>query len=280
MLSRFTFEALCTLGQRFGGIRPRRIYDWLARRAFPEPSHRWATDRYGLELYLSPHSHIDRCILAFGEYESGIHRLLEQVIKPGMICLDVGANIGHIALRMAQLGAVVHAFEPAPPVYQILELNSQRNGFLNLFIHPLALSDRDGEALIAYARPEVENQGMGSIVNMKNLVVSEVTSVPAMRLDTFTQKHSLARIDFIKLDVQGAEPLFWLGSEKTISKHKPIVVTEISGEDLNAGGRTVSDFINLIEASGYRVEPLGARAIGDSNHNTANAICIPLDCST
>ena len=154
MLSRFTFEALCSLGQRFGGIRPRRIYDWLARRAFPEPSHRWATDRYGLELYLSPHSHIDRCILAFGEYESGIHRLLEQVIKPGMICLDVGANIGQIALRMAQLGAVVHAFEPTPPTYQILELNSQRNGFLNLFIHPLALSDRDGEALIAYARPE------------------------------------------------------------------------------------------------------------------------------
>ena len=104
--------------------------------------------------------------------------------------------------------------------------------------------------------------------------------MPAMRLDTFTQKHSLARIDFIKLDVQGAEPLFWLGGEKTISKHKPIVVTEISGEDLNAGGRTVSDFINLIEASGYRVEPLGARAIGDSNHNTANAICIPLNCST
>src|SRR5262249_20380547 len=53
MLSRFTFEALCSLGQRFGGIRLRRIYDWLARRAFPEPSHRWATDRYGLELYLS-----------------------------------------------------------------------------------------------------------------------------------------------------------------------------------------------------------------------------------
>ena len=141
----------------------------------------------------------------------------------------------------------------------------------------MALSDRDGEALIAYARPEVENQGMGSIVNMNNLVVSEVTSVPTMRLDTFTQKHSLARIDFIKLDIRGAEPLFWLGGEETISKHKPIVVTEISGEDLNAGGRTVADFINLKEASGYRVEPLGARAIGDSNHNTANAICIPLN---
>ena len=64
------FRAACAVGRPFGGIRPRRIYDWLGRLAHPVAEFDWRRNRWGDELYLSPHYHIDRNILIFGTYDA------------------------------------------------------------------------------------------------------------------------------------------------------------------------------------------------------------------
>lgn len=122
-LYRIAFRLLCLAGAPIGGIRPRRMYHWLARRGWHHPEFKWYHDRRGQKLLLSPHIHLDRCIIAFGEYDKELHLGLELCVKPGMTCFDIGANIGAVSLHMLKLvgrRGRVHAFEPVPPVFERL----------------------------------------------------------------------------------------------------------------------------------------------------------------
>src|SRR6185295_9346680 len=147
-LFRILFQLLCLIGKPFGGIRPRRIYDYVGRRAYPTPEFSWRRNRWGSELCLSPSFHIDRNIIAFGCYDLDLHRLLERLVRPEMICLDVGANLGEMTLQMAQktgAGGRVYAFEPFPAAYERLKNHIQRNSLEKIVrAFPLALSNRAG----------------------------------------------------------------------------------------------------------------------------------------
>jgi len=118
-LSRALFYTLCALGKPFGGIRPRRIYNMLAKRGFEKkPCFKKHTDRWGNEFVLSPHLFLDRQIMISGQYDLSLHLFLRNILKPGMICMDIGANIGAITITMARsvsATGMVHAFEPVPP---------------------------------------------------------------------------------------------------------------------------------------------------------------------
>jgi hypothetical protein len=98
---RLLYEIACIIGRPIGGIRPRRIYDILGRRIFTKPEFAWHRNRWGDELFLSPYYDIDRQILIFGTYDPDLHAIIEHLVKPGMICCDIGANIGEVALHLA-----------------------------------------------------------------------------------------------------------------------------------------------------------------------------------
>src|SRR5678815_6117672 len=102
-VTKAVYHALVALTAPFGGIRPRRIYDLLARRAFDHAEFQPYTNRWGDRLLLSHFYHIDRNILNFGTYDPDLHLAFERLIKPGMIVFDVGANLGEMALHMARL---------------------------------------------------------------------------------------------------------------------------------------------------------------------------------
>ncbi len=69
LFHRFVYHTLITLGRPIGGIRPRRIYDTLGRKAYPTPDFHWTRDHWGIELNLSHHFHIDRNILIMCDYD-------------------------------------------------------------------------------------------------------------------------------------------------------------------------------------------------------------------
>jgi hypothetical protein len=124
------FKVACVLGRPIHGLRPRRMYDWLARYAYKKPVFSWIKDEWGCEMRLAPYYYLDRQIIAFGSYERDLHLYLEQFLKPGMVVLDIGANIGSMALHMARcvgLTGKVLAFEPAPLVCARLHENVIRN---------------------------------------------------------------------------------------------------------------------------------------------------------
>ncbi len=79
---RALYHTLITVGRPFGGIRPRRLYDILGRKAYPTPAPAWTTNRWGAELLLSHHYHLDRNILIHGDYDHDLHLLFRRASSP------------------------------------------------------------------------------------------------------------------------------------------------------------------------------------------------------
>ena len=288
-LSRLAFNLLVPIGKPFGGVRPRRMYHALARRAFTaaEP-RRWYRDRWGHEFHLSPYYWIDRQIIIFGEYDAHLVRLLEHLVRPGSVCLDVGANLGAITLQLARIvgrTGVVHSFEPVGAAFDRLKEHVTRNqASPPVTIHQVALSNQAGTAEIRCPEQGDFNQGTSSLVNDQARELSRTETIQLETLDAFAERHKLTKLDLIKLDIQGAEPLMLRGAETTLRRFRPIIVTEASREDLVGLGMSLGDYITQLEDLGYavhrirqgaaaaRVRPTGAFVDGVDN----DLVCLPV----
>lgn len=263
-LARVAFYCLSFVGRPIGGLRPRRIYDVVGRKAWPAPAYRWHRNRWGDELWISPHQHIDRCVLAFGCYDPDLHGALEHLLKPGMVCLDVGANFGELALHMARAvgqGGTVHAFEPAPSQFARLSVHAERNN-TGLQCHPLALSDGCGTTVMAVPTDAADNQGLGTITEGRVPMGYVRETVQTTTLDRFAEEHRMDRLDFVKLDIQGAEPLFVQGGMSTLRRFMPLIVSEVSPSDLIATGYTGRQYCEKLVHLGYAMHRLSRRGIG------------------
>lgn len=284
------FYLAVALGRPFGGLRPHRIYNWLARRAFTCPEFRWYRDKWGCQLYLSPFYALDREIIAFGTYEVGVHEFLKKFLRPGMVVLDLGANIGSMTLHMARCvspDGKVLAFEPAPTVLKRLRQNVEKNADIRdvITIFPLALSAANEQVAFAIADEATENQGMGSIFNRKNEVVSREINVETRTLDNLAAELNLSRCDLIKVDIQGAEMAFLAGAREFLKKYRPSILMEVSAEDLSCSKNTPRDLFERLAELKYNVFELenGRRGRQISVHDFGAiayqdaVLCCPMD---
>jgi FkbM family methyltransferase len=254
-VSRLAFDALANISRR-RGLRTSRVHHWLARRGYQSLHYSWTEVRPGTWMELSPSLFIDRIILVQGEYDCMLHRVLDRLIVPGMTCLDVGANIGDVTLYMARLlntSGHVFAFEPVPHVYERISKHVIRSGLAErVSVLPIALSNQNGRADIAFASQEVENQGMASLVNRSNSVVDSHTQIQTATLDSFVKANQVPSIGFIKIDIQGAELLFLEGASQTIEESRPVIAIEVSPEDLAKAGHSPPDIFTFFAKRDYR----------------------------
>jgi FkbM family methyltransferase len=183
-----------------------------------------------------------------------------------MACFDVGANLGEVALHMARRvhpGGQVHAFEPAPPIFERLRLHVERNRLQAvLHAHPIALSDRTGPCTIAFPSADQDNQGLGSIVNLGLKSGAARATASATTLDEFVAGRGLTRLDLMKVDIQGGEPALLRGGRRTLTELGPDLLMEISPEDLRAAGSDSRELCRMLEEYGYRIHHLKGGRIG------------------
>ena len=72
------------------------------------------------------------------------------------------------------------------------------------------------------------------------------------RLDDFVERHGITRIDFIKVDIEGAEPLFLEGAQRVIRAMRPILCVEVSVRGLTSiPGYGPRDLVKALEDLGY-----------------------------
>ena len=262
---RMLFWAAVYAGRPFGGIRPHRIVYWLWRHAFTAADfslsdYGWWRDRWGSELWLHPRYHLDFTIIAFGYYDKALHRFIDRNVSAGMTCFDIGGNIGavstHLARKVGKTGQV-HAFEPVPALRARLQKNLARNGCeTRVTVHPLALSNTTGEAHLAIASVNADNQGLASLVASGNDRLTSTVTVQTATLDDFVAARRINRIDFIKMDIQGAEILLLEGAQQTLSALRPDLILEVSPQDMAGIGKTSRNLLEMIEAVGYRIHEL------------------------
>jgi len=147
-----------------------------------------------------------------------VWKAYEQIRKvlPGDVVVDAGAMVGTFTLKAAAQGASrILAFEPFPPSLEILQENLKRNELENVDAFDVALAQLNG-ALKLWAHKNPGSQSLTDINDPEKFII-----VQARRLDDVLEEEGVDHVDFIKIDVEGAEGLVLMGAKETL-KRTPI----------------------------------------------------------
>jgi FkbM family methyltransferase len=158
---------------------------------------------------------------AEGKFEADKVRALQQLLKPGMTFVDVGANKGDFTLLAAKMmgdrGRII-AFEPVPDNLHWLRKSIALNGYRSIEVVEIALSDSAGRALIHLG----PFSGWHSLLDTEG-GTGETIEVETQTLDAFLEERG-ASADVIKIDVEGAELQVLKGAERTLAAGRPLTV--------------------------------------------------------
>ncbi len=183
------------------------------------------TSLFGHRITVFNNDHIGKKIRKTGLYEKENVEfcldLLRQLEEP--VVMDIGANIGNHALAFSTVAACVHAFEPLPPVFDILQQNIRQNDIGNILAHALALSDENGESVIHMVSDR--NIGASSFEKPPHLS-SRALCVTKRRGDDIVNELGLERIDLLKIDVESHEAFVLNGLEQSIRRFRPLIIME------------------------------------------------------
>lgn len=119
--------------------------------------------------------------------------------KKDMVVLDVGANLGLVTQYMREHSKIIYAIEPATEHFTALSKNKEFNNWDNVEVFNLAISDKDGEAVL---NKFDANRTCNSLVNNYN---NGGEVVKTQTFNTFFKENAIEQVDFMKIDVEGME---------------------------------------------------------------------------
>jgi len=146
--------------------------------------------RNGLQFMIRPQAS-DRSSIT----EAMILDVYGQVPEDAVV-VDIGANIGAFSLLASRRAKVVYAVEPVRSKFEMLRHNVVLNQLNNVIIYPLALANCNGT---------VEIRDSGVMSSMYFDATDEIEHVPAVTLETFFDDNDIERVDYLKMDCEGAE---------------------------------------------------------------------------
>jgi FkbM family methyltransferase len=147
-----------------------------------------------------------------------IVRVMERILKPGDIVVDIGAHIGEYTLIAAYLVkpvGVVYAIEPQAECVNYIRQNCEINGLKNVKVYQLAVGDRSGS--VSFKR-DPRSWGGLMVSDGGNL------SVQSVRLDDFAEWVGLKNIAFIKIDAAGNELAVLNGGTSLFTQPNPPII--------------------------------------------------------
>jgi len=202
--------------------------------------------------------HIAQRLLLSGKFEPEVSTAILALVRPGMIVLDVGANIGvhtlHLAKRVGGGGQVL-AFEPNTVARDELLRNIALNKITNVNVLNVALWERDGEELFCFPNDGLE--AMGGLRQNAQFEVASKSTVETARLDTILARLEVQRIDFMKIDVEGAELQVLKGAGALLDVDwRPPILFESVLVNSTSYSYTPDDLSRFLSAKGYVVEKI------------------------
>ncbi len=212
---------------------------------------RW---RDNLSLTLYPGNEVSRSIFLTGRYEPNSFSLLDRILKPGMVFLDVGANMGLYALfaakRVGKEGLVV-AIEPSERDFQRLKANIEVNALTNVRPIQAAISNYHGKAELLIATQEKSGHNTLGTFCYESVRLQEKQKVRVERLDDIMQQEKIEHIDVIKMDIEGAEFFALQGAKEVIQRFHPVILLELSDRSLRLQGCNSQQVWELLTENNY-----------------------------
>jgi FkbM family methyltransferase len=202
--------------------------------------------------WLAERGALDRELIRDG-FEMAEAAFVERVLRPGMTVLDVGAHHGLYTLLASKLvgrdGRVI-AFEPSSRERRRLERHLRINRCGNVEIQACALGDYIGEADFYLV------EGMHDWCNsLRAPNIEERVSkvrVEVRRLDDVLEGIQWPRVDFIKLDVEGAELSFLHGARRMLCADvRPAILVEVQDVRTAPWGYAAREIVRCLADAGY-----------------------------
>jgi len=193
------------------------------------------------------------------DYEPETLAAIRRWVKPGMTALDIGAHTGFVTLCLAsQVGerGRVCSFEPFPDNFRLLEKNVRSNRLPQVHLFPLALSDRSGTANLTRNPVNDGGHSIGNQQQNPDLAGWDPEElkiqVPTKSLDEWLTEYNIDHVDFIKIDVEGAEGLVFAGARKLLSSPAaPVIICEVADAAQRSVGQTEAGLRRILYGFGY-----------------------------
>ena len=183
-------------------------------------------------------------------FEPSVRHAIDRFVAPGACCYDIGANLGLWTLRMAERATDagrVHAFEPLTRNIRALEENIALSRATNTCVLPFALGRVDESATL-YVPDDVGRSALAP-----ESASDERESVRVRRLDDIWAEQGRPRVGFVKMDVEGAEPLVLDGGREFFAAIRPVTCCELNPGKLRNMGFVPADVLNAFAAWRYDV---------------------------
>jgi FkbM family methyltransferase len=167
-----------------------------------------------------------RGFFIFGELLEPELANLDSFLRPGDVFVDVGANAGAFAMKAARSvgeGGVVIAIEPLPEMFCALHRNVCLNGFANVRLRNLCANDSNGitKFWINFGKPN------SASLSQRDAHATQVVPL-CVTLDELAQMEGLTRLDYLKIDAEGAEPRILKGASQVIARFQPAIQIEVT----------------------------------------------------
>ncbi len=196
--------------------------------------------------------------LSMAAFETAEIAFMRGLLQPGDVVFDVGANAGLftvIAARQVGANGRVYAFEPGQRELELLHHNVSINNLTNITIIPYAISDRNGTAQFAVASDGALSS-LGKTNHPEQKIIGWET-VQTITLDSFAKDQGIARVDFLKIDVEGAERSVVRGAAAILADNPRLnVLFESDLRNTDCFGYTPQAFLSELVSSGLSVHCL------------------------
>jgi len=190
-----------------------------------------------------------------GRYETELTDFFLKNLKPDSYCIDIGANFGYYTCLMSRFcpsGRVI-AVEADEHVYELARDNIFINGFEHIAQAIHGAASDSGEWLTLYRR--LSRSANTSLAKMSDDFVAQMGELPSqpfevkgIRIDDLLPRLN-HHVDFIKIDVEGAEPLAFRGARETIERNPRLtIVMEWSPHQISGAGFDPGEFLSELES--------------------------------
>lgn len=196
----------------------------------------------------SRHGHAGLVYVFRELYEPGVLAAIDRYLLAGAVAYDIGANIGLWTLRMSRRvgqGGRVVSFEPVPATARQLEANVELSRASNVTVVAAALGDHAGSATVYFP----SDAGRVSLAPESDR--DTPIEVEMLTLDSVWEADGRPDVRFVKIDIEGAEPLMLAGAANLLTTARPVVACELNPVKLERLGFTAADVMSVFRDLGY-----------------------------
>jgi FkbM family methyltransferase len=205
------------------------------------------------EMFIIPNDPgISRELATYKTHEPLTTSLMYKILKEGMVCLDIGSNIGYYVLlesRLVGKEGVVIGIEPSPINFEYLKKNMGISENKNIEIYNFAAADEN--KMLDFVISSKSNWSKVLSENEKIKEGEKLVKIQAKRIDTFVKERKYQRIDFVRMDVEGYEYYLLNGLEEVMKTFKPNLLIEVHKMFLGVDG--TRQMLEKLKQNGYEV---------------------------